>query len=77
MPFFLTNSELSDYQAKGFLIRERVFSATELSQFRSAAQNAQKDALELIQQGAVQGREIQPYVLDGNRFADIDFITGS
>ena len=75
MPFFLTNSELSDYQAKGFLIRERVFSATELSQFRSAAQNAQKDALELVQHGAVQGREIQPYVLDGNRFADIDFIT--
>jgi len=75
VPFFLTNSELSDYQAKGFLIRERVFSATELSQFRSAAQNAQKDALELVQHGAVQGREIQPYVLDGNRFADIDFIT--
>ena len=75
MPFFLTNSEFSDYQAKGFLIQERVFSASELSLLRSAAQQAQTDAVELIQQGAAQGRKIQPYALDGNRFTDIDFIT--
>ena len=75
MPFFLTNSEFSDYQSKGFLIRERVFSASELSLLRSAAQQAQTDAVELIQQGTAQGRKIQPYALDGNRFTDIDFIT--
>ena len=67
MPFFLTNSEFSDYQAKGFLIRERVFSASELSLLRSAAQQAQTDAVELIQHGAAQGRKIQPYALDGNQ----------
>ena len=75
LPFFLTNSEFSDYQSKGFLIRERVFSASELSLLRSAAQQAQTDAVELIQHGAAQGRKIQPYALDGNRFTDIDFIT--
>ena len=75
MSFFLSDREMSAYQAKGFLLREGVFSASELSLFRSAAEQAQKDAVELIRRGAAQGRKIHPYTLDGNRFADIDFIT--
>jgi hypothetical protein len=75
LSFFLSGSEMSIYKSKGFLVRESVFSDAELIEFRTAAQQAQNRAIELIVIGASQGRKISPYALDGNRFADIDFIT--
>ncbi len=75
MSFFLTDRELSDYRCQGFLIREGVFTESELIEFRSAAQQAQKDAVNLVARGADHGHEIRSYALDGNHFTDIDFIT--
>ena len=75
MSFFLTNGELSHYKKKGFLIRDRVFSGSDLFVLRSAAQQAQEDAVGLIRHGTSRDRKIHPYVIDGNRFTDIDFIT--
>jgi hypothetical protein len=75
LSFFLSDSEMSGYKSKGFLVRDKVFSDSELIEFCSAAQQAQKDAVELIVKGTDQECKIQPYALDGNRFTDIDFIT--
>jgi ectoine hydroxylase-related dioxygenase (phytanoyl-CoA dioxygenase family) len=75
LSFFLSDSEMSGYKSKGFLVRDKVFSDSELIEFCSAAQQAQKDAVELIVKGTDQERKIQPYAVDGNSFTDIDFIT--
>jgi ectoine hydroxylase-related dioxygenase (phytanoyl-CoA dioxygenase family) len=75
LSFFLTEGEVSDYRSSGFLLKESVFSDLELAGFRSAAEQVEREALELINEGAEHARKVQPYTLDGNRFADIDFIT--
>lgn len=75
MSFFLTEGEVSDYRSSGFLLKESVFSDLELAGFRSAAEQVERETLELINEGAEHARKVQPYTLDGNRFADIDFIT--
>jgi ectoine hydroxylase len=75
LSFFLTEGEVSDYRSSGFLLKESVFSDLELAGFRSAAEQVERETLELINEGAEHARKVQPYTLDGNRFADIDFIT--
>ena len=66
---------MSDYRSSGFLLKESVFSDLELAGFRSAAEQVERETLELINEGAEHARKVQSYTLDGNRFADIDFIT--
>lgn len=75
MSIFLSDIELSDYQADGYLVRENIFSAAEVALFRSAAEQAEHYAQELTLQDANPSLNIRHYSLDGAAFTDIDCIT--
>lgn len=66
--FSLTPAEMDRYRCDGFLLREGVFTEVEVRAMGEAAERAVASALELCDRG-------RPYVLDGNRFVDIDTLT--
>jgi len=66
--FELSKTELLSYRTNGFLIRENVFSATEVIALQHAAERAVDKVVELCKTG-------KSYILDGKRFVDIDYLT--
>lgn len=68
MPFGLTRDEAAGYQLDGFLIRTSVFSPSELAELREAVERVAALAARMSETG-------RTYVLDGNRFVDVDEVT--
>jgi ectoine hydroxylase-related dioxygenase (phytanoyl-CoA dioxygenase family) len=68
MPFDLTAEEARRYAEDGFFARERVFDAAEVRALGAAAEQTAAAAARASAAG-------RPYVLDGNRFVDIDGVT--
>ncbi len=64
----LSKAELAAYRRDGYLVRESVFSCTEVEALQDAAVTAAERAIELVEQG-------ETYHLDGNRFVDVAFRT--
>jgi len=64
----LSAQELKSYQASGYLIRKDVFSLSEITQLRAAAERAVNHAIEMCIAG-------KTYILDGKRFVDINHVT--
>jgi len=63
--FQLTRAELDGYEEDGFLVRESVFSASELDDLRAAAEQTVAAATRLSRHG-------RTYLLDGKRFVDAE-----
>jgi len=66
--FGLTEGELLSYQQNGYLVRENVFSDTEVMALRQAAERAVDKAVSLCESG-------KTYILDGKRFVDVGHLT--
>jgi len=64
----LTSKEESFYKTEGFLVREDVFSKSEVYKINKALESAASKALLLSREGAA-------YYLDGKRFVDFDYLT--
>ena len=64
----LTSKEKSSYRADGFLVRENIFSKSEVFKINEALERAASKALLLSQEGTA-------YHLDGKRFVDYDYLT--
>lgn len=64
----LTTDEASAYDRDGFVIREKVFLPAEIAELGQAAERGVAIAARL-------GRQGNAYVLDGNRFVDVDHLT--
>jgi hypothetical protein len=68
MPFELTSEESHQYAADGFFVRESAFSAAEAGDLVDAAERTAAAAVSASRGG-------RAYLLDGNRFIDIDHVT--
>ena len=68
MSFDLTADETAGYGLDGFLIRRSVFRPDEVAQLRDAVERVAVLAGQLSDSG-------RTYVLDGNRFVDVDEVT--
>ena len=64
----LTSVEESFYLTNGFLVRENIFSKSEVFKINKALERAASKALHLSKKGTV-------YRLDGKRFVDLDYLT--
>ena len=64
----LTSKEESSYRIDGFLVRENIFSKTEVVKINDALERAVSKALLLSKTGTI-------YHLDGKRFVDSDYLT--
>lgn len=64
----LSSEELSRYKETGYLIRENVFTASEVLALQAAAERAVKNAIKMCETG-------RTYILDGKRFVDVDYLT--
>jgi len=64
----LTPKEKSSYKKDGFLVRENIFSKSEVFKINEALERAASKALILSQKGTA-------YHLDGKRFVDSDYLT--
>ena len=64
----LTSKEKSSYRKDGFLVRENIFSKSEVFKVNEALERAASKALLLSQEGTA-------YHLDGKRFVDYDYLT--
>jgi hypothetical protein len=66
--FQLSSEELRRYKETGYLIREKVFTITEVLALQVAAERAVENALRMCEKGTT-------YILDGKRFVDVDYLT--
>lgn len=66
--FSFTAEEVQRYESDGFILRESVFSESEIDALCEATEVAVRRAKKLSEQG-------QTYFLDGKRFVDTDFLT--
>ena len=64
----LTSKEESFYKREGFLVRENIFSKSEVFKINDALERAASKALLLSKTGTI-------YHLDGKRFVDSDYLT--
>jgi hypothetical protein len=64
----LTSKEESFYKREGFLVRENIFSKSEVFKINDALERAALKALLLSRKGTA-------YHLDGKRFVDSDYLT--
>lgn len=68
MHFELTPEESQQYRADGYFVREAVFSSREIGDLAAAAEQTAAAAARASRTG-------RTYLLDGNRFVDIDHVT--
>lgn len=68
MAFEITPEETRQYQVDGYFVRESAFAAAEVAELRHAAEHTAAAAVRRCSQG-------RSYVLDGNRFVDVDDVT--